>query len=304
VARALLGAALLAFTLRAAGTQAIALHLMRLDARALLLGVAIGVPQLLLLAGRWRFTARALGLSLDYRHAVREYGLSLFANSTLPFGVLGDAARVMRHARVIESGGPGVGAALRAVVLERASGQLVVVLFALAALPLWAHALAPEQRDTALHVLGGALLTGVALLPLAARWLSPPLRQALSVFVHDAKLALLAPRVLIAQLAWSSAILLTLLAQLACALYALGLALHPLDALRIVPFVLLSMTLPFSVAGFGAREAATAALYHLAGLHPAEGAAFAVAYGVLAFGASVPGAVWFFAAPAFSERRT
>ena len=59
------------------------------DPRWALLGVAISLPQVALLAFRWRFTAGRLGLELPFGTAVREYYLALFLNQVLPGGVMG-----------------------------------------------------------------------------------------------------------------------------------------------------------------------------------------------------------------------
>jgi hypothetical protein len=61
---------------------------------------------------------------------------------------------------------------------------------------------------------------------------------------------------------------------------------------RLLPLALLAvlaMVLP-SVAGWGPREGATAWVFAAAGLGAAQGAATAVAYGVLALAAFLPGA--------------
>ncbi|WP_205598521.1 lysylphosphatidylglycerol synthase domain-containing protein, partial [Halomonas sp. NO4] len=95
-----------------------------------LLGLALTLPQVALCAWRWRLTARLLDLPLGWRRALHDYYLALFLNQVLPGGVMGDAARAWRHA-----GASGRrGGAWRAVVIERASGQLAMLLLTLAVL--------------------------------------------------------------------------------------------------------------------------------------------------------------------------
>src|SRR5699024_12175397 len=69
---------------------------------------------------------------------VGDYYLALFVNQTLPGGVAGDALRAHRHARHSDAAGP----AWQAVVIERASGQVVAVLATLSVLVL-----VPAWRD-------------------------------------------------------------------------------------------------------------------------------------------------------------
>ena len=94
-----------------------------------LAALAISVLQVMLSAWRWQFTAGRVDVPLRFRYALREYYLALLVNQLLPGGVLGDAGRAHRHARQAAS----KGSAWRAVVIERASGQMAVVVLTLVA---------------------------------------------------------------------------------------------------------------------------------------------------------------------------
>jgi len=86
---------------------------------ALLLSVLqVGVS-----AWRWRFTAARIGLRLPFAEALCEYYLSSFLNQLLPGGVLGDVSRAWRQSWTTDSRE----SAVRAVILERASGQVVML---------------------------------------------------------------------------------------------------------------------------------------------------------------------------------
>jgi hypothetical protein len=66
------------------------------------------------------------------------------------------------------------------------------------------------------------------------------------------------------------------------------------DVLRLLPLiapVLMTMLIPVSIAGWGVREGAAAALWGMVGLTPEDGVAISVAYGLLIFVASAPGAL-------------
>ena len=62
-------------------------------------------------------------LPLPVLTAVADYYRALFLNAVLPAGVLGDAHRALRHGRYAGDVGRGV----RAVVLERTAGQVVLI---------------------------------------------------------------------------------------------------------------------------------------------------------------------------------
>jgi uncharacterized membrane protein YbhN (UPF0104 family) len=266
----------------------------------LALGAAIILPQIWLCALRWRLTARLLGVPLEAHRSTGEYALSMFLNLLLPFGVLGDAIRVGRHARSLQrrdlalgSSAPlGSGAALspltaavHTALVERASGQLVVVAWAAAVAPLWLGRNGSWSVGSWLggFVCGALVLGRLSLRPLARTRPLATLQQ----FGRSLWRGLLRARALPAQLALSSALVFSIVAQLHCALLALGMRLPPSAACRIFPFLLLSMALPASFAGFGAREAVAAGLYHFAGMVEADGAAFALVFGFMTLTAAL-----------------
>ena len=72
-------------------------------------------------AWRWRVVARALGVHIGLPAAVCAYYRSLFVNSVLPGGVLGDVHRAVTHGR--RAGDVVLG--LRAVAWERLCGQVI-----------------------------------------------------------------------------------------------------------------------------------------------------------------------------------
>ena len=100
-----------------------------LDGQALAAAAAIFLVTTVCFAWRWKTVADGLGVRLSLADAVAAYYRCLFLNLTLPGGVAGDVHRGVRHGR-----GGDVGHALRAVVWERAAGQVVQVLLTIAVL--------------------------------------------------------------------------------------------------------------------------------------------------------------------------
>jgi len=72
-------------------------------------------------AWRWRVVARALGVDIGLRGAVCAYYRSLFLNSVLFGGVVGDVHRAVTHGRRAGD----VVRGLRAVAWERLCGQVI-----------------------------------------------------------------------------------------------------------------------------------------------------------------------------------
>ncbi len=58
-----------------------------------------------------------------------------------------------------------------------------------------------------------------------------------------------------------------------------------------MPWVLLAMAIPLSVAGWGIREGAAALVWQAAGLDAAEGVAASVSYGLVVLLSTLPGAL-------------
>lgn len=271
----------------------------RLDPAWLLLGLALTLPQIALSAWRWRLTSRLLGLPLGWARALREYYLAMFLNQVLPGGVAGDAARAWRHSRA--SGRQG--SAWRAVIIERASGQLAVVLLSLLVFgvsPLWhgvfgevlARLFAPRW-----WLAGSAFLLALALL-VVRLYRHPP--AALAGLGHDLHRSLLSSSAWPRQLGGSLLVVISYALVFVCAARAIGVTLPVATLLALVPPVLLAMLIPLSVAGWGIREGAAALVWGLAGLPPAQGVAVSMAYGLLVLLASLPGLLWL---PGLRHRR-
>ena len=91
------------------------------------------------------------------------------------------------------------------------------------------------------------------------------------------------------QVALSLLIVALNLAAFVLAARATGVALDPADALLAVPLVLAAMLVPLSVAGWGYREGAAAAVFPLIGASAAAGVSASVVFGAVVLVASLPG---------------
>jgi len=274
---------LLGLLLTQVDAGAVAARLAALDVRWLLPVLALTVLQVIASAWRWRFTAARLGLALPLGTAIREYYLATFANQVLPGGVLGDVGRAGRHA--LASGDPGPAA--RAVILERASGQVAIALIAVIGIAL--ADIAWPAGGTAIALSAVALIAALA--ALAVRRIQRYPDGWLAIAWRDTRRALLTRDAWPTQLAMSLAIAASYVGVYALA----GIALDtpaPATWLPLIPIVLFSMLVPISVAGWGVRESVAAATWAAAGLGPADGTALAIAYGAIVLISSLPGLVF------------
>ena len=270
-------------------SRAIAAQMSHLSPWWLAAALAVTVVQTMLSAWRWRFTASRLGLDLSRRRALADYYLAVFVNQVLPGGVLGDALRAHRHARHSRS----AGAAWRAVIIERASGQAVVAagtLGVLFALPVWRDVLSRAWPGEA----GAGVLAGLAAVALVALPVAAARRWPQHWQVHCGRTfdrALLARRAWPRQLAASMAIVFSYALVFALAGRGIGVELGFGSLLAVALPILLAMLIPFSVAGWGFREAAAASVWLALGLPAEQGVAVAMTYGAINLVASLPGAV-------------
>jgi glycosyltransferase 2 family protein len=242
----------------------------------LVLATLLLSAQIVLSALRWRLTAGALGQGFGRRLAIREYHLGVLANMALPGGVLGDAGRALRARDVA---GAGIARAATAVVIERLAGQLALALALLLGLALW-----PGGAGWALLALAALMVAAVAVVWVGRR--GPALFGRLAGALARAWLR---GGIWQRQVPLSLAIVAANLGAFAAASAAVGAPLDPRAALLILPLTLAAMLIPLSVAGWGLREGAAAALWPLAGFAAEAGIAASVAFGLCALVAALPG---------------
>ncbi|NMO54718.1 flippase-like domain-containing protein [Actinoplanes sp. TBRC 11911] len=289
--RILGGVAILAVLLWRLGTGAFLDGLRVIDGPALALAFAIGVATTVFSAWRWCLVARGLGLRLTMRAAVADYYKALFLNAALPGGVLGDVDRAVQHGR--DEGD--VGRSVRAVVLERTAGQIVLLVVGVTVLLTVPSPVLTQisRHGASVFVALVAALFALTLVLLACR----RLRQGGSKLAAGVRTGLAEIRTgLLARRNWPGITLastIVLAGHLATFVVAARAAGSHASMLRLVPLMLLAllaMSLPVNVGGWGPREAVTAWAFGAAGLTATQGLTTAVVYGVFAFVAALPGA--------------
>lgn len=258
-----------------------------IDVGSVLAALGIGLLTTVLSAWRWCLVARGLGLRLPLTTAVADYYRALFVNAVLPGGVLGDVHRAVRHGRGVGDVGRGV----RAVVLERVAGQVVLIAAGVVVVctrPAVAHGFVASRYPGAALV----VLVVVAVLAVWAMWGrgASRWRRAVTTVVADARLGLLTRATGPGVVSLSVAVLAGHIAMFLVAARLVGLSAPVLRLVPLIVLALLAMSLPVNVGGWGPREAVSAWAFGAAGLGAAQGLTAAVVYGVLALVASLPGA--------------
>jgi uncharacterized membrane protein YbhN (UPF0104 family) len=285
------GAAILALLVLRLGAGPFIDGVRRVNVASVVAVIAITAVTTVVSAWRWRLIAGGLGLRIPLSSAVASYYRSQFLNSTLPGGVLGDVHRGVRQ------GGDGgnVSRGLRSVLWDRAAGQVVQVLLAAVTLLVFAS---PVRSAVTIIVEVSVVAAVVAVLAFIAiprfggAWAARVART-----VRDAVRA----GVLTAQAGPSIALasVVVVAGHAGVFLVATRATGSPVPTGRLLPLamlVLLSMTVPTSIGGWGPREGVAAWAFAAAGLGAARGVETATTYGVLSLIATLPGAVVLFAA--------
>jgi uncharacterized membrane protein YbhN (UPF0104 family) len=239
-------------------------------------------------AWRWRVAAQALGIGIGLPAAVRSYYRSLFLNSVLIGGVLGDVHRAVTHGR--RSGDVGLG--LRAVAWERLCGQVIQAVVTVVVLLIVPSPVRPVLPYVLAGVAGVAGAAGCA--ALIARHTDRSgrsrLTRAARAVADDLRHGMLAPHVW-PQLALASVLVVAghtatfvIAARVAGSTAPLG------ELLVLLLVVQVATVIPLSVGGWGMREGAAAWAFAAAGFGAATGVMIATLYAVLMLIAVAPGA--------------
>ncbi|MFJ3446317.1 lysylphosphatidylglycerol synthase transmembrane domain-containing protein [Streptomyces sp. NPDC086081] len=270
------------------GTGAFLDGLRRIDAVTLLLALGIGAVTTVFSAWRWALVARGLRIRLPFGPALADYYRALFLNAALPGGVLGDVHRAVRHGRSEGDLRRGV----KAVVLERAAGQLALFAAAAVILPVMPSPVRDEARHIAPLAALAALGALAVLLALRMNRAVPSRRGGTTrALLAEAREGLLSRRNGPGVLASSVVVLAGYVAMFVLAARVAGTAASVAVLVPLAVLALLAMGLPLNVGGWGPREGVTAWAFGAAGLGAGRGLAVAVVYGVLSLVASLPGLV-------------
>ncbi|MFD2082854.1 Lysylphosphatidylglycerol synthase TM region [Actinopolymorpha cephalotaxi] len=295
--RPLVGIGILAVLVRRFGTGPFVAGLRGVDVWSVLAALGIGMCTTVLGAWRWCVVARGLGLPLSLRQAVADCYRAILLNSVLPAGVLGDVHRAVSHGR--QSGDLGRG--VRAVVLERTAGQVVLAAVGIGVLLTQSGMLAAATgtlplSDWWIAAVGLGLLGVLPALAAWARWgtSTSAWRRAVRT-AAVVRAGLLSKHTTPAVVALSVG---TLVGHVCMFVVAARVSESPVPLGRLVPIAVLAlmvMGLPLNVGGWGPREAFLALAFGAVGLGARQGVAISVAYGVLTLIACLPGIAVLFA---------
>lgn len=279
--RAGAGAAILAGVVVVVGAEPFLRGIASISPASVAVALALAAVATAAAAWRWRVLAGRLGLALGWRASIAAYYRSQFLNTVLPGGVVGDVHRAVAHGQSVQR----VGQASRAVVVERAAGQVVQLVLAFVVLAVvGASAYAPAMGIVLVAV---AVVTAVA----AIATVSGRARAAIGRELRVLRGALGSVRTVLSVAAASVLVVAAHVTTFVLACVVVGVD-APADRLAVAAVVaVLASSIPLSLGGWGPREGAAAWAFGAVGLGAAAGLAAATAYGILAMIAVTPGAL-------------
>jgi hypothetical protein len=279
------GVTVLWFLVRLVGAAPFEAGLRAVTWPAVVAAVTLTALTTLCSAWRWRVVARALGMGIRLPDAVGAYYRSLFLNSVLIGGVIGDVHRAVTHGRRAGDVARGV----RAVAWERLCGQIIQALVTAVVL----LTLPSPFRPAAPYILAGiAGLAGCAALVVrgAARRGRSQLGRAARAVAEDLRGGLLAadvwPQLILASVLVAAGHTATFViaARVAGSTAPLG------ELIALLMVVQVATVIPLGVGGWGPREGIAAWAFAAAGLGAATGITATTLYAVLMLVSVTPGA--------------
>jgi uncharacterized membrane protein YbhN (UPF0104 family) len=236
-------------------------------------------------AWRWQVVARALGTDISLPRATGAYYRSLFLNSVLPGGILGDVHRAVTQGRR----GGDVAMGLRAVAWERLCGQVIQAVVAAVVLLTLPSPVRPALPYVLAGIAGVAGCAALVVSVAARRGRSRPARAARAI-ATDLRRGLLVrgvwPRLALASVLVVAGHTATFViaARIAGTTAPLG------ELIALLMVIQIAAGLPLNIGGWGPREGAAAWAFAVAGLGAANGVTVSTLYAVLMLVAVTPGA--------------
>jgi hypothetical protein len=249
--------------------------LRHVDATTVVAALALFLAQMVLAAWRWSALLRLVGVGKDFsfHEIVRTVWSATFFNTTLVSSVGGDAFRLWT---IVRAGNP-LGKSVNSIFLDRLAALMALMILIAISLPYVMELVTDEAA-----ILSYALFIATSLAGFAALLHADRLPRRIQHWRLVRGLANLAADT-------RSIFVVYVLAR------ALEIGISFLDCFFLVPPVILAMTLPISIAGWGVREGAMIVALGLIGVSQENALVLSVLFGLGITLAALPGGViWFF----------
>lgn len=264
-----------------------------IDGAMALMSVVLMMAQIALGAVRWALVLRALSAAFHWLQTLSVYYIGVFFSIVLPGAVGGDAVRMWFARR----NGLSLVTAVNSVALERAVTVFALVLLVCLTQPILMLRL-PDLPGVwvfpallAICVLGILTLAALDRLPQSLhRW---RVVRGLALLAVDTRKLFFHPGFCLGTIVVALIGHINLSLVVYVLAIGLNLDIHVLDCLVLVPPVILIMTLPISIAGWGVRETAMVTAFSFVGLDSSSTLVLSILFGILTMVTALPGGLVF-----------
>jgi uncharacterized membrane protein YbhN (UPF0104 family) len=247
------------------------------------------VLQPLLAAVRWHLILRRLGGALSLLRTFEAYWIGLFAGSLFAGVITGDGMRMW----ILSRAGLRPSKSVNSVLLDRAAALIGLLLLVTATLPFLDNRVAdaPLRYGASLLLLAGvAVCCSVGLMTrVPAPWQKYRLARAVMHVTNDLWSIWRSPPVAGALLLLSVVATLCNALAIFVLMRSLDVSVDLVDTMVLSPLVILVITLPVSVGGWGLREASMVGLFGMVGVPATVSLSVSILLGLLALLVSLPG---------------
>ena len=259
------------------------------------IAAAVGVFAILLTNNvlRWKVVLSAIHAELKFLVVARILYIGIFFNQTLPSAVGGDAVRMF----LTRKEGVSLKASVNSVMLERVATVSGLILLVVATQPLLLSRIGDNPAKYVFPAMAALAVIGIVVLMLLDRF--PERLQQWKIIRGVSHLAADTKKLFLSPIQAVKAIGLGVTGNIlvACMAYfcarALDVNVSILDCLVLIPPVILIMTLPISIAGWGVREGAMVAAFAFVGVVEGDAFVMSILFGVVNVVVSLPGGlIW------------
>ena len=257
--------------------------------QTIILAAILAALQALLASTRWRLILRYLGVAIAFVRSVQIYWIGMFATALLPGGVAGDGLRIWMLVR----SGTELAPSVNSVLLDRLAALAGLMLLVAVGLPFADDRIAPMQTRLTVAVV---LLIGLAAAFAIGLWVRIPqywLRframRAAMTFLVDFRTLCKSSLHAFDLIALSMLSFILVLLAVFALFRSLGASVGVIETITLGSLVVLAVTLPISLGGWGLREGAMVGLFGIIGVPPATSLAVSIVLGLLATAVSLPG---------------
>ena len=271
--------------------------LRQVDAATVVAVLAMFLAQIVLVAWRWGALMRLVGVGkgFSFHEIVRTVWSANFFNTTLVSSVGGDAFRLWT---IVRAGNP-LGKSVNSIFLDRLTALMALMILIAISLPYVMELIADEAAFLSYTLLIAAFLAGFAALFHADRlprriqhW---RLVRGLANLAADTRRLSLHMDNLLPVAALSLLVHILNIFVVYVLARGLEIGISFLDCFFLVPPVILAMTLPISIAGWGVREGAMIVALGLIGVSQESALVLSILFGLGITLAALPGGViWLF----------